>query len=95
MSEFVMRGPVEVELKVCVTDGERFGVVTIGMGMSHYPTQDEMQERVRKFAVDELESAAPGFHLCDKAEYWEYICHEKAMGQRLAMPGGREFDPIN
>lgn len=89
-----MHGPVEVELKVCITDGERFGIVTIGMGMAKYPTQQEIAERVNKFVDDELASAAPGFHICDKSEYWDYICHEKALGTRLAMPGGAEWDEV-
>lgn len=89
-----MHGPVEIEVKVCITDGERYGVVTIGMGMAKYPTQKELVDRVEKFIDEELDDQAPGFRAVTKREYWDYICHEKALGQRLAMPGGANWDEV-
>lgn len=88
MSETKIQGPVEVELKVHITDGKMSGVATVVMGIGKYPTAEELRERVAKFAEDEMPE---GFRLMDKREYWDYVCREQ-FGTRFALPGGEEFD---
>jgi len=47
MSETKIQGPVEVELKVHITDGEMSGVATVGMGIGKYPTAEQLRERLQ------------------------------------------------
>lgn len=87
MDAIKIQGPVEIELKVYITDGEMSGVATVGMG-GKFPTAEELRERVAKFAAEDMPE---GFRLMDKREYWDYVCREQ-FGTRFALPGGEEFD---
>lgn len=92
-----IQGPVEVELKVNITDGEMSGVATIGLGKGKYPTDAELREAVAKF---ERESMPDGFRLMTKREWWDTVCpptyEEDEDGERHAMrfavPGGDDYD---
>lgn len=88
MDAIKIQGPVEVELKIHITDGEMCGVATVGMGVGKYPPEAEMRARVEKFAAEDMPE---GFRLMDKREYWDYVCREQ-FGTRFALPGGEEFD---
>ena len=88
MDAIKIQGPVEIELKVHITDGEMSGVATVGMGVGKFPTAEELRERVAKFAAEDMPE---GFRLMDKREYWDYVCREQ-FGTRFALPGGEEFD---
>jgi hypothetical protein len=88
MNDIKIQGPVEIELKVHITDGEMAGVATIGMGIGKYPTPEQLRERVAKFAAEEMHE---GFRLMDKREYWDYVCREQ-FGVRFTLPGGEDFD---
>ena len=92
-----IQGPVEVELKVSITDGEMAGVVTITLGKGKYPTEEELREAVTKF---EHEGMPEGFRLMNKREWWDTVCpptyEEDEDGERHAMrfavPGGDDYD---
>lgn len=83
-----IQGPVEVELKIHITDGEMAGVATVGMGVGKFPTEQDLRDRVEKFAAKEMPD---GFRLMDKQTYWGYVSVEN-FGIRTACPGGDEFD---
>lgn len=93
-----IQGPVEVELKVSVTNGNgTSGVATIGLGVGTYPTESELRERVARFVQEEMPE---GFRLMTKREYFDTICpptyEEDEDGRRIpmrfAMPGGDDYD---
>lgn len=93
-----IQGPIEVELKVSVTNGDgTSGVATIGLGIGKYPTETELREAVARF---ERESMPDGFRLMTKREYFDTICRptyeEDEDGERypmrFAMPGGDDYD---
>lgn len=91
------QGPVEVELKVSITDSEVQGVATIGMGKGNYPTDSELRERVAQFEREEMPD---GFRLMTKREWWDTVCpptyEEDDEGDRhpvhFAVPGGDDYD---
>lgn len=87
-------GPVEVELKVHITNGERSGVATIGMGFGSFPTPKRIAERLEKFEKEELAKAAPGYRMMTAPEFWDAACMEKT-GQTFATPADwQEFKPV-
>jgi hypothetical protein len=65
-----IQGPIDVELKIHITDGRQHGVATIAMGRGRYPSDTELRERVQKFVDDEMPD---GFRLLNKREMWEEI----------------------
>lgn len=83
-----IQGPVEVELKIHITNGEMSGVATVGMGVGKYPTDQELRDRVEKFAAEEMPD---GFRLMERPEYWGFVSVEN-FGVRTACPGGEEYD---
>lgn len=93
-----IQGPIEVELKVSLTNGEGVdGVATIGLGKGCYPSEERMREAVAKF---ERESMPEGFRLMTKREWWDTVCpptyEEDEDGERhpmhFAVPGGDDYD---
>ena len=91
-----IQAPIELEIKVSITDGEVDGVATIGLGKGSYPSEDKIREAVAKF---ERESLPDGFRLMNKREWWDTVCptmqQEDEDGEiytsRFAMPGGDEY----
>lgn len=85
-----IQGPVEVEIKLHIINGEDeiHGEVTIGMGRGIYPTEEQLRARVEKFATEEMPA---GYRLMSKQEFWNTLCMERA-GTRLARPGGADYD---
>lgn len=97
-NEMKIQGPIEVELKVSLTNGEGVDcVATIGLGIGIYPSEEKMRDAVAKF---ESESMPDGFRLMTKREWWDMVCppnyEEYEDGERhavrFAIPGGNEFD---
>lgn len=92
-----IQGPIAVEMKVSITNGEMSGVATIGLGKGKYPTEAELREAVAKFERDEMPE---GFRLMTKREWWDTVCpptyEEEEDGERYAMrfavPGGDDYD---
>lgn len=92
-----IQAPIEVNIEVCITDGKRTGVATIGLGKGWYPTEQEMRDAVAKF---ERESMPKGFRLMTKREWWDTVlppsCEEDEDGNRhmtrFAIPGGDDWD---
>jgi hypothetical protein len=92
-----IQGPVEVELKISITNEEQHGVVTISMGKGRYPTEGELRERVVQFENEEMPT---GFRLMTKREWWDSVCppsyDEDEDGvrhkTRFAVPGGDDYD---
>lgn len=93
-----IQGPIEVELKVHITDGEMNGVVTIGFGNGRFPTETNLREAVVKF---ERDSMPDGFRLMTKSEWWDTVCpptydeadeHGQRYQTRFAVPGGNDYD---
>lgn len=93
MSDEKIKFPIEAEMKVIITNGESYGVVTIGLGFGEYPTERFIQERIAQLEREEL-SKLPGYLLATAPELWHYACLEKT-GQRFAVPARyQEFSPI-
>jgi hypothetical protein len=92
-----IQGPVDVELKISITNGSQDGVATITMGRGRFPTDQELRDRVLKFEREEMPE---GFRLMAKREYWDSIVpptyDEDEDGNRVpmrfAMPGGADYD---
>lgn len=86
--------PAELEMKVLLTNGDGYGVATIGLGHGQLPTLAEVQARIERFAKEEL-ATLDGYRLATAPEYWDYVCTEKT-GQTFACPAEwREFDASN
>ena len=87
--------PIEAEMKVVITDGDGgFGVATIGLGFGSFPTEQEVQERILRFAREEL-AQLQGYRLATAPELWDYACLEKT-GQKFATPAAyRDFAPLD
>lgn len=93
MSDKIIKFPIEAEMKVVITDGESFGVATIGLGFGSFPTEKEIADRIAKFESKEL-ADLKGYRLATAPELWDYACLEKT-GQTFATPASyREFAPI-
>lgn len=93
-----IQGPIEIEIKVSVTNGEGVdGVATISLGKGSYPSEEKMREAVAKF---EQENMPDGFRLMTKREWWDSVCpvfyEEDDDGERhaisVAVPGGNDYD---
>lgn len=92
-----IQAPIEVEIKVSITDGDVQGVATIGVGKGSYPSEEKMREAVAAF---ERDSMPEGFRLMTKREWWDTIlppsCEEDEDGEqyitRFAIPGGDDYD---
>lgn len=93
-----IQGPIEVELKLSVTNGEGTnGVVTIGLGKGSYPSEEKMRAAVAECVADSLPE---GFRLMTKREWFDTVIpptyEEDEDGERIpvrfAMPGGDEYD---
>lgn len=61
--------PVEAEMKVVITNGEAFGVATIGLGFGGFPTDQEVKERIERFEREEL-AGLTGYRLATAPERW-------------------------
>lgn len=89
----VVKFPIEAEMKVVITNGDRFGVATIGLGFGGFPTDQEVKERIERFEREEL-ARLTGYRLATAPELWDYACLERA-GQVFACPAAyRQFADI-
>lgn len=87
--------PVEVQLKVHITDGDIVGSVNYGCGLHHLPTTEEMP------GIIETVTAAlpPGYRLMSRHESTMHFLREERAyrGPNLALPNledGKEWhDP--
>lgn len=88
------QGPVEIDLKLHITDGIQFGEVTIGMSIGHYSDEQSQRDRVAKFVAEEMPE---GFRLMSKREWFDMKIGKAYDGQdedgnpmfiRVAIPGG-------
>lgn len=87
---FIMHGPVEIDIKVHITDGTNTGVVTVSVGRGKFPTNEQIQAAIAD-AEEAASGKTPGFRLMTKREFWDHLCQEK-FGGLFAMPGGEEWD---
>lgn len=93
-----IQAPIEVEIKVSITDGRITGVAIIGLGKGEYPTEEKMREAVAKF--ERGEGMPTGFRLMTKREWWDTIfppIQDEDEGgevyvQHFAVPGGDDYD---
>lgn len=92
--EVKIQGPIEVEIKVSITDDEgRHGIATLSMTNGRYPTEQELRNAVAKF---EKESMPDGFRMMNKREWFNSVfgqCPEVGDDGEpeyinYAMPGG-------
>lgn len=91
-----LQAPIEVELKVSITDGVRHGVVTIGMPLGQYIDAGQLRARVEKFNAEEMPE---GFRLMTKREWFNskfgQVREEDEDGNmvsvNIAMPGGEDW----
>lgn len=91
------QAPIEIELKINITDGSgKIGTVTIGMALGSYPSEQELRDRVAKFASEEMPS---GFRLMNKREWFNNIfgqCRDEdedgeVIYMNYAIPGGDDW----
>jgi hypothetical protein len=85
----LIQAPIELQVRIGITDGDTQGVATLSIGRGSYPTEAEMREAVEAFAANAQMPA--GYRVMTKREWWDYIC-EQEVGQKFALPGGPEFD---
>lgn len=80
-------GPYTVEIKVHIIndESEQRGEATLTMGNGSMPTEQEVAERLEKFANEQLPKLAPGFRVQTAPELWDTLCLEKA-GETFATP---------
>ena len=92
-----LQAPIEVDLKISITDGiGKIGTVTIGMGRGAYPTEQQLRDRVAKFASEEMPD---GFRLMTKREWFNNLfgqCQDQDGDGEVtymdwAMPGGDDW----
>lgn len=92
-----LQAPIEVDLKISITDGVgKIGTVSIGMGHGAYPTEQELRDRVAKFASKEIPD---GFRLMTKREWFNNLfgqCRDQDDDGEVsymdwAMPGGDDW----
>lgn len=92
-----LQAPIEIELKIGITNGKgQIGTVTIGMGHGSYPTEQDLRERVAKFASEEMPD---DFRLMSKREWFNNLfgrCRDEddegnPIFMNYAMPGGEEW----
>jgi len=93
MTDRPVKFPIEAEMKVVITNGETFGVATIGLGFGSFPNEQDVAERISKFEREEL-AGLTGYRLATAPELWDYACLERT-GETFATPANfREFAPI-
>jgi len=85
--------PAEFEMKVMVTDGERHGAATIGLGIGRLKTNQEVADRIKRFESEELPGLTGGFRLMNRKELLEYAAME-ASGSTIAVGSREEFDSV-
>lgn len=92
-----LQAPIEVELKISITNGEgKIGTVTIGMGNGSYPAEQELRDRVAKFVSEEMPE---GFRLMTKREWFNNLFGQardededgNPVFMNFAMPGGEHW----
>ncbi|WP_299726722.1 hypothetical protein [uncultured Endozoicomonas sp.] len=93
-----MQAPIEVVIKVAVTNGEgQSGHATVTCGKGIFPTEEKIRELVEKC---EAEVAESGLRLMTKREWFNTICppevEEDEDGEvhvtEYAIPGGNDWD---
>lgn len=98
MSEIKIQGPIEVEIKVGVTNGEGVeGFATYSVCKGYYPSEQEMRDAVRSV---EAEVKGQGLRLMNKSEWWNHVIPPSVDmdedGNLIRVPfavhGGKEWD---
>jgi hypothetical protein len=91
MSDFILKGPYEVDIKVHVTnDDGTDGVVTIGASMAEPPDEENIK---RALTEAEKTVSAQGFRLMNKKEFFNKMMQERLGAEGpWACPGGNEWD---
>lgn len=95
MSEFVMHGPAEFEMKVWVVNDEngQVGSVTVSLGAFEYPTRRKVAKRMDSVLEELEENGVTGFRLATKEESFRAWSNER-VGEPLALAGGPYWDEI-
>jgi hypothetical protein len=91
MSDTILKGPYEISVIVHVTDGDDAnGAVTITATMGHLPTQEDIDDCLKKA---ENAVAEQGFRLMNKSEFFNQMMRERlGATEKFACPGGNEWD---
>jgi hypothetical protein len=92
-----IQAPIEVEIKVHITNGKSRGIATIGVGKGCYPTEARMRGVIKLF---ERDSMPAGYRLMNKHEWFNTIMphtqEEDEDGNMVtntwAAPGGDAWD---
>ena len=93
-----LQAPVQVEIKVHITDGESSGVATLTVGAGLYPSEEAIRNAVANFERDNMPD---GFRVMSKREFWDELVpptveYDEDTGEsyteRFAIPGGPEWD---
>lgn len=97
MSEVKLQAPIEVEIKVSITNGkDKTGEATIGLPMGQYVSEQAIRDRVKKFAESEMPT---GFRLMTKREWFnekfgtaiDMDDDGEPIRMNYAMPGGEAW----
>ena len=91
-NKIVMHAPVEFEMKVMVTDGNRSAAVTCTLPSGKLPEKEAIDNLIEE-AIKEVRDSMPEFRLMTKREFWDHLCQEKyGSGSKFAMPGAEDWD---
>lgn len=82
-------GPFTAFIEVTVTDGERFGKVTVTLGVSEFPTKESVLSAIE--TIKESDAIPAGWRIANKLEWWENHCQEE-FGTQFAMVGSDDWD---
>lgn len=98
MGELKLQAPIELEMKVSITNDEGLsGVATVGLGIGKFPDADDIRNALERFEAGGL---PPGFRLMNKREWWDSVVgvvtdtddDGEPVSVPVAMPGGPNWD---
>ena len=82
----IFHGPIEIEVKVAVTDGTNVGEAAVTAKRGHYASPAEI-----KASVDQALMELPnGYRPMTKREWFDHV-----FGMRVAMPGSDDWDELD
>jgi len=91
--KMIFHAPIDIELKIHVTDGENEGVVTYTMPAAKFPTIEDLQKAIIEAEKSVKETAGEDFRLMNKQEWFDQWMRQKTgINTRFAIPGGKDWD---
>lgn len=93
MDNFELHGPIDVVLRVHVTNGKQGAAVTFDMARGTLPTVKTMQDAIQKALEGAQKQLGDDWRLLTKREMFDTIVTDKTgSNERFAMPGKKDWD---